>query len=75
MTFRQLRNSSLVSKRILRGADGSCLNVAYQNDLTISSKRGNKINTIAYVVINASNNLMGKDEIQSLGLISVINSI
>ena len=61
--------------RILRGADGSPLEVLGERDVTISTKRGLKVPTTAYVVKGSTSNLLGRDEIQTLGLISVVNNV
>ena len=61
--------------KLLKGADGRTLKVLGEVDVTLASQRGNTTETSAFVVCGASSNLLGKKEIKSLGLVSVVNSV
>jgi len=74
-TFRSLKLRSMLPNRILKGADGSVLKVSRRVQVRLSSNRGVTTDTEAYVITGATSNLLGRNEIESLGLISIINSV
>ena len=74
-TFKGLDIKYRTPSKILKGANGKVMKVLGEVDICLSSRRGVTIETKAFVLCGASSNLLGKREIESLGLISIINAV
>ena len=74
-TFKTLGIAIRSPGRVLKGADGSVLNVLGETSMNISSRKGADTDAVAFIVGGASANLLGREEIKALGLISIVNTV
>ena len=74
-TFKGLDIKYRTQSKNFKGANGKVMKVLGEVDICLSSRRGVNIETKAFVLCGASSNLLGKREIESLGLISIINAV
>jgi predicted aspartyl protease len=74
-TFSKLACSGTDPSKVLKGADGKVLKVMHETSLVMTSKRGTSTTASAFVVKGATNNLLGKQEIRELQIISVVCNV
>ena len=73
-TYQQLEGELTKPTCVLLSADGKNMNVLGELSLKLSNK-SMSITTSAFVVHGASRNLLGVGEINSLGLLKLVNSV
>lgn len=74
-TYKRLGANFVSTDRCLTGASGKPLKVIGEIHMQIVSKQNKSVSTTGFIVKGAMNNLLGKDQIQQLGLIQVVNNI
>lgn len=74
-TSKHLGANIVNTAKNLTGASGKPLKVVGEISMKIVSKQSKSIHTTGFIVKGAMNNLLGREQIQQLGLIHVVNSI
>ena len=74
-TSKRLKANVVHTDKILTGAGGKPLTVIGEVRVRIVSKHNISIKTTGFIIKGAMNNLLGKEQIQQLGLPQVVNSV
>ena len=74
-TFGKFKSPGTHPTKVLKGADGRVLQVLCETELELTSRKGTSTKTSAFVIIGATNNLLGRNEISDLNIINVISQI
>ena len=74
-TSKRLKANVVHTDKILTGAGGKPLTVIGEVRVRIVSKHNISIKTTGFIIKGAMNNLLGKEQIQQLGLLQVVNSV